>query len=55
MFRTLLMLAIAAALAACAAGEPLAQATGPWRALNPGYWTPAPADLTPRLAAGHDR
>jgi hypothetical protein len=41
----LLMLVAAATLAACANGEDLSEAHGPWRALNPGQWTPTPADL----------
>jgi hypothetical protein len=43
--RLLLMLAAAAALTACANGEALPEAHGPWWALNPGQWTPTPADL----------
>jgi hypothetical protein len=44
--RALLLLTIvAAALAACASGEDLSEAHGPWWALNPGQWAPTPADL----------
>jgi hypothetical protein len=32
-------------LAACVNGEPLPVARGQLFALNPGLWTPAPADL----------
>jgi hypothetical protein len=39
-------------LAACQNGEPLAEARGPWRPLNTGYWMSAPADLNPQL--NHD-
>jgi hypothetical protein len=38
-------------LAACQNGEPLAEAHGPWRQLNVGYWTPGPADLNPQIQA----
>lgn len=41
----LLFMIVAAALAACANGEDLSEAHGPWRTLNPGQWTPTPADL----------
>jgi hypothetical protein len=40
-----LFMIVAAALAACANGEDLPAAHGPWWALNPGQWTPSPADL----------
>lgn len=36
-------------LTACAGGEPLPVAKGPWRALNVGYWTPTTADLNPQV------
>jgi hypothetical protein len=45
-----LALAALLALAACQNGEPLAEARGPWRQLNPSYWTPSPADLNPKVA-----
>ena len=41
----LLMLVAAATLAACANGEELPAAHGPWWALNPGQWSPTAADL----------
>lgn len=41
----LLMLVAAAALAACANGEDLPAAHGPWWAVNPGQWSPTGADL----------
>jgi hypothetical protein len=47
----LTVLAALLALAACAGGEPLAEAKGPWRALNAGYWTPTAADLNPQIQA----
>ena len=40
-----LLMLVAAALTACANGEDLPEAHGPWWALNPGQWTPTPADL----------
>ena len=54
-FRTIgqsLIIAALLALAACQNGEPLAEASGPWRQLNVGYWTATPADLNPQL--NHD-
>ena len=44
MTRSVLLL-IALALAGCSTRPPLAQAAGPWRALNPGRWEPTAADL----------
>lgn len=40
-----LFMIVAAALTGCANGEDLPEAHGPWWALNPGQWTPTPADL----------
>jgi len=37
-------------LAACANGEPLPEASGPWHQLNVGYWQASPADLNPQVA-----
>jgi hypothetical protein len=42
-------LAALLALAACQNGEPLAEAKGPWKSLNVGYWQPTPADLNPQI------
>ena len=53
MRRVLLSLAILAALAACAGGEPLPVAQGTWRQLNVDYWTATPADLNSQLASNH--
>jgi hypothetical protein len=44
-----LALAALLALAACQNGEPLAEAKGPWRQLNVGYWSASPADLNPQI------
>jgi hypothetical protein len=51
MIRWVILLLPLLAVAACADGHPpLAEASGPYRALNPGKWTPTPDDLRgPRL------
>lgn len=41
----LLFMIVAATLTGCANGEYLPEAHGAWWALNPGLWTPTPADL----------
>lgn len=43
--RLLLLMCAAGLLAGCAAGDPLARAHGPMFALNPGHWSPSPAQL----------
>jgi hypothetical protein len=44
--RTLvLLMLVATVLAACATGEDLPAAHGPWWGINPGQWTPTAADL----------
>lgn len=42
-----LVWAVLVLLTACAGGEPLPVASGPWRQLNASYWTATPADLNP--------
>jgi hypothetical protein len=49
MAKSLLLLAALLLLTACQNGESLAEAHGPWRQLNVGYWTPTPADLNPQV------
>lgn len=39
------MIGLTLLLAACADHPPLAEASGPYRPLNPTRWTPAPDDL----------
>lgn len=43
--RLILVLITAGLLAGCASSDPLAHAHGPIFALNPGHWTPSPAQL----------
>ncbi len=40
------LIGITLLLAACADHPPLAEASGPYRPLNAGHWTPPPDDLT---------
>lgn len=46
MIRIIALLSLFALCACASGGEPLAQASGPWHALNaPAQWQPSPADL----------
>ncbi len=44
-FKLCLLLVTLGLLAGCGNGDPLAQASGPLFALNPGHWQPTPRDL----------
>lgn len=45
MIRVLAALGLALSLAACASHPPLAEASGPYRPLNAGRWSPTSDDL----------
>lgn len=45
MIRLLAAAVLALSLGACAHHPPLAEASGPYRPLNAGRWTPTPDDL----------